>query len=260
MITNLKTLVNDILANRCVAFIGAGFSSAVGLPSGQELNKKLQDLLNEKFDPDVMLDESAQQLEAIYGRQPLIENIINIICDTQDTVPLPTSIHRNLIELPIRTYITTNFDTLLEKNLTLMHKVFRTIRGPASFVIANDRNHYVLKYHGCIEDPNSIIVTKCDYDKVTSIFKSYLIMTFARYTTLILGYSMRDPDFIELLDIMKNELNDLQRPKFAVMKKISNEEREGLLKNYRIHVIEDDLNCFLFDLIQQLPKSVEEVM
>lgn len=103
----------------------------------------------------------------------------------------------SLIEMPLHSVITTNYDHFLEQLLG---------RDPVhglDIALHDDKTRgKVIKIHGCVSDPASIVLLPDDYAgysiKHRYIF-SKLLTFFAEHTVLIVGYSLSDPDISELL-------------------------------------------------------------
>lgn len=68
---------------------------------------------------------------------------------------------------------------------------------------------FVLKAHGCIQRPPSLVLTSSSYREVLSTnraYRAFLHHALISYTVLIVGFAMRDRDFDQLLSTMEIEL------------------------------------------------------
>lgn len=93
--------------------------------------------------------------------------------------------------------VTTNYDTFFE-DLAGLHSVF----GRDTLLHDFGGEGFVLKVHGCMTDPASLVLMPGDYDGISLKHKyvsAKLLTYFAERTVLILGYSLYDPDIRGLL-------------------------------------------------------------
>jgi hypothetical protein len=95
--------------------------------------------------------------------------------------------------------ITTNWDTLLER-LFPGYKVFI---GQQSVVRQTPQNvAEIYKIHGCCTDPNSLVLTEEDYQlfkEKQAYLAAKLITIFVEHPVIFVGYSISDPNILELL-------------------------------------------------------------
>lgn len=97
--------------------------------------------------------------------------------------------------------ITTNYDELLEK---IVFKDFKSIIGQR---VISDRikgkNGRVLKIHGCVTKPESIVISENDYEIFISKQKylsAKLLTFFVEYPIIIMGYSLSDRNILGILE------------------------------------------------------------
>lgn len=77
----------------------------------------------------------------------------------------------------------------------------------------------MLKIHGCITRPHSIVATQSDYD--ASLSKNLLIFNklkelMATKTFIFMGYSMRDEDFQEIWKTIAGVLGHFTKLAYAI--------------------------------------------
>lgn len=91
---------------------------------------------------------------------------------------------------------------------------------------------FLLKAHGCISHPPSLVLTSSSYRAVLSKNRAYRLFlqhAFARYSVLIVGFALRDRDFDQLLAVLEIELGrPFQTHAFIAMR--PDETAEGLVK------------------------------
>lgn len=105
---------------------------------------------------------------------------------------------KNVCGSSIAGIITTNYDCLLDK-----FSNFTVYVGQSELLVSDPQElAEIYKIHGCITKPNSIILTKEDYDeyrKKTQYLSAKLITIFMEHPIIFLGYSLKDSDILELI-------------------------------------------------------------
>lgn len=238
-----------------VLFIGSGISVWSGLPSWNGLIKELAIFL-ESFGEDAGLVRSeAQRGEllqaASYGfdklTKPQIGEFIRSVCHCG--IAKPHDIHRKIISLGPRSFVTTNYDNLIEESLRqwLPDHYFRppvTNRHLTEMaeVVHARANNFVFKPHGDAADSESIILTREQYRQLLPEGERHaalesLKMILATRPVVYLGFGLRDPDFLYMRDLLANTYKGGTRDHFAIMADISEAENDYWKKNYGIHLI-----------------------
>lgn len=95
------------------------------------------------------------------------------------------------------TVVTTNFDSFLEDHVFTSH---RTVVGAPVFL--GGEIGTLIKIHGSVSDPNSIILTHQDYEKLgrkSKVLVGKLIHLFTENPVVFLGYSLTDASIQRLL-------------------------------------------------------------
>jgi hypothetical protein len=217
-----KPLLDDLVAGRWLPVVGAGMSMNAKLPSGKTMPlwPKLGQYLGEDlvdFSPTGTLDAiSAFQHE--FGRSKLIERLIEIlhIKDAQ-----PGRAHEAFCGIPFDTACTTNFDFLLERQYE---------RGPSHVYTVVDEDQLsingapagtlLLKLHGDLRHPSRLVVTEEDYDAFLTkypLIATYLANLLITRTAVFIGYSLDDPDFRQIWNLVTSRLGRSRRMAYAIM-------------------------------------------
>lgn len=121
-----------------------------------------------------------------------------------------TDFHNELAELFfIKTIITTNWDTYFEDCCAAT-----PITIPEDFAFWDTEDRYVLKIHGSINNLSTIVATKDDYGKCFSRLQNGIIgatlkTILATKTVVFIGFSFGDEDFSQILEYLRNEMNDI---------------------------------------------------
>lgn len=105
---------------------------------------------------------------------------------------------KNVCGSSIAGIITTNYDCLLDKLSN-----FTVYVGQSELLVSDPQElAEIYKIHGCITKPNSIILTKEDYDeyrKKAQYLSAKLITIFMEHPIIFLGYSLKDSDILDLI-------------------------------------------------------------
>lgn len=129
-----------------------------------------------------------------------------------------------LCKISPKAIITTNYDTLLE-DIIFENRCYRRI-GQESFSdcysedydLSNPEGKIDLyKIHGCITKPDSIIITKEDYDNFFQKSKylySKILTLFWEYPVIFIGYSISDRNIRDILTVMIEIMTEEQKENF----------------------------------------------
>jgi len=240
---NIANLLDRIRNKECCAFIGAGLSRPARYPSWLELLDKLkaesENCLGAKID-DAHLDyyERAQEYRNILG----IDNYRNIIQrefdpenDKQPWLP----VHLYLVEMPFISYITTNYDCIIENAYAYIERDLAPIYNFYPLLpISHLRDRQVYHIHGIIdhsrliETLNSIILTRSDFDEAYAPGSNLIKLITCIYTELtsfFVGFNVRDP---WMMRILKSSLSE-----FEQTRKIAFGRGIGPLKNIKHYAL-----------------------
>ena len=151
--------------------------------------------------------------------------------------------HQHVSRLPFRAVVTTNYDSLLEDSY-----FFETRRRPKApthvdkdvlGTLLFDRAFFILKAHGDINRPATVVLTARDYREIIhrnpafNAMFSALVMTNA---VLFLGYSLGDPDLNLLLDSQLSAFSDQVPPRYALMMDVGEVQRTVMKQSAGIDV------------------------
>jgi hypothetical protein len=133
--------------------------------------------------------------------------------------------HKILARLPIRTFWTTNYDSLLEDSIEAALKRVDVKHTPSQ--LANPlykREAVVYKMHGDAKHPQQAVLTKDDYEqyhKKNEGFVTTLSSDLISKTFLFIGFSFTDPNLDYILSRVKLFLDNNSRPHYCIIKKVA---------------------------------------
>jgi hypothetical protein len=236
-----------------VLFAGSGISCWAGLPSWTGLLHQLADYLASiGGDAEIVRRELKQDLlqAASYGfdqlTPPQTGEFIRRAC--QFGMATPHDIHRKIVTLGPRCFITTNYDQLIEESLRRWQPAcsFRVVTNRQPFeeadIVQVRAIDFVFKPHGDVGDVESIVLSREHYRKLLEggdwkhaleSLKTLLVTRCVVY----LGFGRRDPDFLLLRDVLANTWKGGTRDHYAIMADVGDGETRYWRKNYGIHLI-----------------------
>ncbi|MHA5053041.1 SIR2 family protein [Streptomyces sp. SD15] len=198
-----------------VLFVGAGLSKGAGLPDWQGLVRGLAEEL-----PGCPSGADHRDIAAYYELEFGRNRLVQRIRDQLDTLHLqPTHVHHALVELPVPLVVTTNFDDLIEMTYRAQRKPYNAVTRAVDAGFWSSDRVQIVKIHGDLAHPESIVITSNDYEGITTDRPSLvrlLSATLQTRTVLFLGYSVTDPDLRILLTQLRQETGDYRRNLYSV--------------------------------------------
>jgi hypothetical protein len=179
----------------------------------------------------------ASQFERKFGRVQLIEAIRKAL-HLHDSEP--GSAHFAFAQLPFETIYTTNFDLLLESAFVALKKPFRSIVGELQMPFhGGSIISTIIKMHRDLRHEEHIVATTEDYDRFLSdypVIATHLSAQLITKTGFFIGYSLTDPDFMNIRRIIKSRLGKFERMAYLIAFDSSQEEIDEKLTD-NLHVI-----------------------
>ena len=236
-----KPLLEDIASGKCLPFIGAGFSLNAKLPEGEVMpdwSGLTQSFMIDigatkpKSGPDVALDYERQ-----FGRVQLIEKIRHVL---HSNTAEPGEAHLAFIQLPFDTIYTTNFDLLIEDACVRIHKPYRSLVGELQLPFhGGPLTTNIVKMHGDLRHEEHIVINKDDYDSFLEkypVISTHLSAMLITRTALFVGYSLTDPDFNQIREVVRSRLGRFQRMSYVIQFNQTSAQISKML-NEHLHVI-----------------------
>jgi len=216
-----KPLIEVIEAGKCVPFIGAGFSmngtvrGGGAMPDWIGLTQALAGIIGASS--EIGGPAIASAFERKFGRVQLIESIRSAL--HIDHVE-PGAAHLAFTELPFDTIYTTNFDLLLEDSFLQARKPFRSIVGELQMPFhGGPLTATIIKMHGDLRHEEHMIVNTTDYDGYLDnypVIATHLSAQLITRTALYIGYSLSDPDFLNIRRVVKSRLGKFERMAYVL--------------------------------------------
>jgi hypothetical protein len=134
----------------------------------------------------------------------------------------PGSAHIAFAKIPFKLVGTTNFDFLIEKAYEQTGMFYcRPLIDEEHLAInhSSDDEVALLKLHGDLHHPTRMVVTEADYDRFLNTYPllaTFLANILITKTCLFIGYSLGDPDFRQIWQLIKERLGRLRRHAFVI--------------------------------------------
>lgn len=174
-----------------VIFLGAGVSVAAGVPAWRQLLAQIgTDLGMEKAQLDEIGKLDPRDQATVM--QQIHPDGFNAAVQRSLAAERPSLLHGLVSSLPVKEFVTTNFDTLFERSAETAGRRLAVI--PGGSVTAADR--WLLKLHGTLG--SDLVLTRGDYLGATLHHVALRGLVQAMVMTrhmLFIGYSLSDEDF-----------------------------------------------------------------
>ncbi len=279
-------LVHDIGQGKCVVFLGAGVSKRclgkgrMSLPNWTEF---LKSFCNWQHANGKISKSTVDESELLLSRnkhlmvaEELLETstedeFSNFLNDSfEPKLIAPSILHHLVVALPFRAIITSNYDNLVEQAFYSAFKRWPKVFNHRDIAPGCDllnHNFFVLKIHGDIGDPRSIVLGHKSYADLlynSQEYREFLERLFCEYSVLFLGYGGTDPDIDALYDKLLATRPAGHRMHYMLSLKdsMTGIEKRRLLQDRSIKVIEyvdsfglhNHIDTFLFDVGSELVK------
>lgn len=248
----IKTIEQALDSDELSVFAGAGLSIGAGYASWESLLKDAAESLKLEISKESHDLISLAQFYCNKNRRSAINELLSKEFSKNRK---PTENHNILSQLPISTYWTTNYDTLIEDALkesgkrVSVRKVDKDLQLSYKYY-----DSVVYKMHGDIQSPSEAVITRDDYEEYgvdnRRLFRDVLEGALLTKTFLFLGFSFNDPNFNFVLSKMRVLLGEDNRTHYYVLKSLSkplkekyknDEEYNDAVKDYEYNVVKQML-------------------
>ncbi|MEB7051424.1 SIR2 family protein [Mammaliicoccus sciuri] len=249
----LKTKYQE---KKVIPFIGAGLSIPFQLKSWADLiNELKEELLDKRYwkaiEFDIDRNEYQEAIDSIkkFGNiddKPIQEKIAKSYSlrkkDVEDSI---RNNYSDLIKNNFKVYVTTNYDRLIDDYLPNAN-VFRSLTEYTSDfqrLFANDDEEYIFHIHGCVSNPDSIVISSEKYDALYNDerFDNLMKGLSSNFSFLFLGFSFEDTFVKKLVQNHKSFFNGTHYL-LASSESIDSTKKGTLSKEYGVSIIEYSTN------------------
>ncbi len=256
-------------------FAGAGLSSGSGYVDWKGLLRNPARRIGLDVERETDMVTLAQY---IYNdsntKQPLAELIKNSFNNNGNL----NENHRILSRLPIKTFWTTNYDSLIENSLKESGKNPDVKRKASDLTtIIRKRDAIVYKMHGDVDNAEEAVLIKDDYELYevkNQLFTINLKGDLVSKTFLFIGFGFEDPNLEYILSKVRILTNGYSRKHYCFFRKVnrkSYKDGEDGDRNFQYDCIKQDFKCAdlkrynitpllvdEYEDITQILKSIEE--
>jgi SIR2-like protein len=256
----VSRLYDDILAEGCVIFVGAGSTTERKGGSRKLFYDRIKAIseYTESSLPSFpeLMQFFCERLDGGRHNRLIREALSRIesFCARGEQNRDATMFTDPLAEIPyFNRFVTTNWDPFLERSLDVLVPMVED----RDLAFWDDGKRQVLKIHGCITRPYSIVATQSDYDACVSgnpLIFNKLRDLMATKTFVFAGYSLRDPDFQELWEAMIRSLGHFSKLAYALDPNATSEQI-SYWKDRGIHLVQVSDILFIRALRTRLEKE-----
>ncbi len=225
---NTPGVVNQKIASYLNGFLQSQIQ--IGEISEVFTEEEQQYIINNKVDPFKFLIKNKVAIDAIPDESNFINEKYKI-----NELKLFKKLKSNIPGI-----ITTNYDSLIELLFDNEYKTF--IKQSDYFYSENYNYAEIYKIHGCVSNPNTLIITEEDYinfNQKSFLTTSKLLQILSNNPIIFIGYSLNDEDIKEIINNLLSCLDTQQ---------IKSLEKNLLFINWEYHVriIKESTSEFLF--------------
>lgn len=214
----IKKFSDEIAINNAALFAGAGFSKPAGYVDWKEL---LRDVAYD-LQLDINKEKDLVTLSQYYcnknSRNDLDEIVYNEFTKDKEI----DINHKIIANLPIHTYWTTNYDSLIEDALEDVGKCVDVKRDNKSLsTTLKNRDAIVYKMHGDKSNLSDVVLIKDDYETYYRNHKPFITALtgdLISKTFLFIGFSFNDPNLDYILSRIHVDYHENKRMHYAFMK------------------------------------------
>jgi len=215
----INQIIDASKNNALTIFVGAGISAISGAPTWSKLLDAICIELGmvppESYSSDDFLRLPQVLFYSLNEDEKSYLNFVkkHVVVDGL----IPNQFHKELLNLNPSSFITTNYDTLLEDAAMQNCQGFKVVSKDSEIPsIYGDR--YILKLHGDFKN-NNIVLKEEDYLNYSENFKlmeTFMKSVFSTNTVVFIGYSLNDYNIKLILNWTKSMLkSSFRRPIFV---------------------------------------------
>lgn len=216
----IKNFVKDLEEKNVAIFAGAGMSKSAGYVDWPELLRDIAKEVGLSVDKEHDLISLAQyHVNEKANKAGIIRKVLEEFSEQAE----PTANHEILARLPITTFWTTNYDTLIEDALKKANRICDIKHNVKQLNMTwPRRDALVYKMHGDVRHPADAILTKQQFEsyyKDHEHFVTALSGDLVSKTFLFVGYSFTDPNLDYVLSRLNVQFGDTGRQHYCFVKR-----------------------------------------
>lgn len=220
-------IAKRLWSGHATIMIGAGFSENAKKSESTKKSfpdwNKLGDVFYKKIHGTYPTDKRylnvsklADEVQAAFGRNTLDRILKTEIPDKEYQ---PSLLHEKTLQLPWTDVFTTNYDTLLERTAEriLQHRYETVINKEDLVFSAKPR---IIKLHGSFPSKRPFIITEEDYRQYPKEFAPFVNtvqQSLLENTLCLLGFSSYDPNFLQWIGWIRDNLGKENSPKIYLI-------------------------------------------
>lgn len=272
-------LLDDFINMKVAIFIGAGVSSGVQTRRKEHIrtwaefikataeqagNSRLLEEVNVLVNSGDLLF-ACEVLKEHYG-----DRWDDILRTEYEVIGGLSELQKGILKLNQRVIVTTNFDLFIENNWDQVYSNathYLQVKNGINhecFALFRDNKNYLIKIHGSINQPETMVFSLSDYaGKAYSNWQyaTFIEMLLNSFTILFIGFSMKDHAITNILDSYAKKYPK-SRPHYAFLADYDNEINIGIMKKHRklfvLPYSSKDNHAELSEIITDLPRQIED--
>jgi hypothetical protein len=249
----IKEFVKDLAENNVAVFAGAGMSKSAGFVNWADLLRDIATELGLSVDKEHDLISLAQyHVNENRGKARINRKILEEFAQEAEA----TENHKVLARLPVTTFWTTNYDTLIEDSLKAANKVVDIKHQVKQLANTRPKRDVVIyKMHGDVHHPADAIITKEQYEsyyKTHEPFATTLSGDLISKTFLFIGFSFTDPNLDYVFSRLNIQFGQNSRQHYCFIKKQSKGKDDDEIFKYNLRKQELMIN----DLMRYKIKAI----
>lgn len=264
----IKNFVKDLEQGAAAVFSGAGMSKSSGFVDWPELMRDIAAELGLRVELEHDLVSVAQ---FHFNHRKTSDGLAKKIIEEFSGHAEPSHVHEVLARLPIHTYWTTNYDTLIEDALRNAYRV-PDVKFDVEHLTTTKpkRDAVVYKMHGDVSFPNSAVLYKEQYEKYHNTHAPFITALggdLVSKTFLFIGFSFTDPNLDYVLSRL-HVFRDKKRTHYCFMREVQKNDGDDdelfAYKRRKQDLRIDDLKRFgiqtlLVDNYSDIPEILQHV-
>lgn len=205
-IANLLKIQQSSRANKLVVFVGAGVSLNSGIPTWNKLIDSMKKELPSELAKETDVLKIAQMYKDSRGDKEYMDKIKEVLLYNK---AVPNPLHKSILSLNPCHIITTNYDDLIEQEISNEFLQYDIIREDKDIPQMENPNS-LIKMHGDYLTDNIVLTEKDYYDYKDNfpLIRSYVQSLFASKLVLFVGFSFADLNLKMILNELQNILSE----------------------------------------------------